>query len=211
MGRPYRLKRRAAEQAATRQRIIDATIALHQERGDAGTTIRAIADRAGVGRVTVYRHFPDERALLSACTGHYLAQNPPPNHEAWREIEDPDARLRTALGEMYAWYGRNERMWARAEADAPTNPILAELLAPFEALLAHIRTILMADRTTGDDATRPLVAAAIGHAIAFGTWRSLVRTQGLDDAAAVALMAHLVAGAAEAHGAPVSLDTAGRQ
>jgi AcrR family transcriptional regulator len=210
MGRTYRLRRRADEQAATRQRIIDATITLHQERGDAGTTISAIADRAGVGRVTVYRHFPDERALLSACTGHYLAQNPPPNPEAWRDIADPDARLRAALGEMYAWYGRTERMWARAEEDAPTNPVLAELLAPFEALLAHIRNLLMEGRTTVDDATRPIMAAAIGHAVAFGTWRSLVRIQGLGDAVAVALMAHLVAGAPEAQGAPVKVGQAGR-
>jgi AcrR family transcriptional regulator len=210
MGRTYRLKRRADEQAATRQRIIDATIALHQERGDVGTTISAIADRAGVGRVTVYRHFPDERALLSACTGHYLAQNPPPTPEAWRDIADPDARLRAALGEMYVWYGRNERMWARAEEDAPTNPVLAELLAPFEALLGQIRNILMEDRTTADDATRPIMAAAIGHAIAFATWRSLVRTHGLDDAAAVALMAHLVAGAPEAQSAPAGLGHASR-
>ena len=198
MARKYQLKRRAEEQAETRQRIVDAAIGLHQERGDAGTTVSAIADRAGVGRVTVYRHFPDERALLSACTGHYLAQNPPPNPEVWREIEAPDARLGAALGEMYAWYRRNETMWARAEEDAPTNPVLAELMAPFDAMLAHIRDLLMEGRGTTDDATRRMVTASIGHAVAFGTWRSLARQQGLGDGEAVALMARLVSCAGSA-------------
>jgi hypothetical protein len=39
---------------------------------------------------------------------------------------------------------------------------------------------------------RALVAAAVGHAVAFATWRSLVREQGLDDAQAVEAMAALV-------------------
>src|SRR5438552_15155801 len=79
MARKYQLKRRAERQEETRQRIVEATIALHQTVGGAGATISAIAARAGVERPTVYRHFPDERALLTACTGHYLALNPPPD------------------------------------------------------------------------------------------------------------------------------------
>ena len=61
MGRSYQLKRRAERQDETRQRIIEATIELHQTVGPAATTVTDIAQRAGVGRVTVYRHFPDER------------------------------------------------------------------------------------------------------------------------------------------------------
>ena len=52
--------KRAERQQETRRRI-EATIALHEEIGG-GTTITAIAERAGVSRLTVYRHFPDERA-----------------------------------------------------------------------------------------------------------------------------------------------------
>ena len=54
---------------------------LHQALGPAKTTISAIAERAGVQRLTVYRHFPDERALLSACSSHYVVANPPPDPE----------------------------------------------------------------------------------------------------------------------------------
>lgn len=190
MARRYKLKQRAKEQAVTRQRIVDATIALHQEVGDAGATVSAIAARAGVGRVTVYRHFPDERALMSACTGHYFAQHPPPDPGAWAEIADPEERLRVALGELYGWYRHNEAMLARGEEDAPTNPVLADLMTPFRSHLATIREVLLADRKLTGDAGRP-VRAAIGLAIAFGTWRSLSREQGLEDGEAVALMLRL--------------------
>lgn len=195
MPRKYKLKQRAEEQAETRQRIVDATIALHQTRGDAGTTIIAIAERAGVGRVTVYRHFPDERALLTACTGHYLAQNPPPDPGAWSAITDPEQRLRSALGQVYGWYRRNEAMLAQAEADAPSNPILADLLAPLQSLIGAMREVLLEGRETSGDTGRQ-VGTAIGLALAFGTWRSLSRDQVLDDAAAAALMLRLVGCAA---------------
>ena len=198
MGRTYQLKQRAENQEATRRRIVDATIALHQSRGDVGTTVSAIAERAGVGRTTVYRHFPDERALLTACTSHYFADNPPPDPSRWADIDDPDARLCTTLEELYAYYRQNETMLARAEEDAPTNPVLAELLAPFNAFQGQVRDLLMVGRDDTDALSRPVVAAAIGHALAFGTWRSLARDQGVDDAVVVALMTRLVDCAPEA-------------
>ena len=44
---------------------------------------------------------------------------------------------------------------------------------------------------------RDAARAAIGHALAFTTWHSLAREQGLDDAQAVELMRGLVAASAE--------------
>lgn len=191
MTRKYEQKQRAALQAETRQRIVEATIALHESLGDAGTTVTAIAQRAGVGRLTVYRHFPDERALLSACTGHYFAMNPPPDPAAWANVGDPCERLRSALCTIYAFYRRTEGMLARAEADAPGNPVLAELLAPLAAFWNAARDDLAA---SWSPAAEPglLATAAIGHALAFTTWRSLVREQGLTDEQVIALMLALV-------------------
>src|SRR5690349_651020 len=94
--RPYELKERARRQAETRRRIIEATAALHREVGPARTTVSEIARRAGVGRVTIYNHFPDDVALLGACSAHFAASHPPPDPGAWVAIEDPDERLHTA-------------------------------------------------------------------------------------------------------------------
>lgn len=121
----------------TRRRIVEAAVALHEAVG-AGTTVSAIAERAGVGRVTVYRHFPDECALLSACTGHYFAANPPPDPAAWADITDPEAGLRVTLDAHYGYYQRTEGRLTRAEEGASANPVLAELLAPHAARQAAV-------------------------------------------------------------------------
>ena len=71
MKRRYELKERARRQAETKQRIVEAAVALHTSVGPARTTISAIAERAGVERHTVYAHFPDERTLFRACSTHW--------------------------------------------------------------------------------------------------------------------------------------------
>src|SRR5688500_9423780 len=98
--RPYRQKVRAEQQAETRRRIIEAAVALHLERGPAQTSINAIAERAGVNRVTVYRHFPDARTLLEACSAHARELNPPPDLNRWRRIDDPRQRTEAGLTQL---------------------------------------------------------------------------------------------------------------
>ncbi len=191
MPRKYELRRRAERQAETRRRIVEAAVALHEAVGGSRTTISDIAERAGVERATVYRHFPDERALFTACTGHYLAQHPPPDPAPWQEIVDPEARLRMGLTEVYAYHRRTERMADRTERDVADLPILREMLEPAVAHSARIRDALAADWPS-PEGRRALVVAAVGHAITFSTWRSLVREQGLDDAQAVAVMVAMV-------------------
>src|SRR3954466_14092231 len=102
--RPYRMKRRAELEEQTRRRITESAVALHEELGPAQTSISAIAERAGVRRSTVYRHFPDEDALFDACSSHWRAANPPPDPRTWSSSEDPAERMRTALRELYAFY-----------------------------------------------------------------------------------------------------------
>ena len=81
--RKYEKKRRAELEAETRRRITEAAVELHGTVGPARTSISAIAERAGVRRSTVYRHFPDEAALIDACSSHWAAANPVPDMAAW--------------------------------------------------------------------------------------------------------------------------------
>jgi AcrR family transcriptional regulator len=191
MPRKYELRQRAEREAETRQRIVEATVALHEEVGGLSASISAIAERAGVTRATVYRHFPDERSLLTACTGHYSAANPPPDPTSWREIADPAVRLRTALAAICAYYRGTEAMSDRASRDMREMPVLREVLAPALAYWESVRDLLAAGWPAPAERL-PLVRAAIGHAIAFGTWRSLVREQGLTDEQAIAVMVAMV-------------------
>lgn len=167
---------------------------LHELVGPAQTTVSAIAERAGVQRATVYRHFPDEEALVDACSAHWLASNAPPDPAKWAAISDPDERLRVALSELYAWFEQTEPMTEKLYRDAPLVPaIAARMQARAEGLEAMTELLLQGRRQRG--ARRMRVRAAIGHAIGFGTWRSLVREQSLGREDAIALMAKLVAAA----------------
>jgi AcrR family transcriptional regulator len=188
--RKYEKKRRAEKESETRGRIVEAVYALHGEIGPARTTIKAIAERAGVERLTVYRHFADEGAIFAACDAHFRSETPPPDPAAWADIVDPAERLRAALVAFYGFYRRGENMIANAERDAVGLPALAVLMAPRGAILAAVREDLLAAWAVRDRA-RTRLAAAIAHALRFDTWRSLVRVEGLEDAEAAQLMVDL--------------------
>jgi AcrR family transcriptional regulator len=195
--RPYRMTKRAENEEETRLRITESAVALHEEVGPARTTISAIADHAGVRRSTVYRHFPTEEALFAACSSHWRAANPAPDPSGWAAIDDPAERTETVLRELYAFYGRTGRMYTSLLRDELLVASVERNLRAFHAYLRAAEDLLMAGRgLRGRRASR--TRAAIGHALSFETWRSLTRERGLLADDAVALMAALVAGAADA-------------
>jgi AcrR family transcriptional regulator len=198
--RRYELKERARRQEETRQRIVDATVGLHREVGPAKTTVTEVARRAGVSRLTVYKHFPSETDLFGACAAQFGAESPPPDPATWAAIGDPDERLRTALGEQYAWFRANESMLAHVMRDAALLPELAEVLGSEEELRYEqaLRDALLAGRGLRG-ARRRRVAAAIGLALAFSSWQHLVRVEEVDDDPAIV---DLMAGAVAAASAP---------
>ena len=191
--RPYKKKRRAELEAETRRHITEAAVALHGTVGPARTSISAIAERAGVRRSTVYRHFPDEEALFAACSSHWEEQNPPPDLGEWAAVRSPDERLRRALGELYAYYSRTHDMLENLYRDERTMPTVGRRFAAFHGYLAAARDTLLRGHVARGR-RRDELRAAIGHALAFSTWRSLTQDQDLDDEQASALMRELVAG-----------------
>ena len=181
--RPYRLARRAERQAQTRQRIVEAAVDLHTTVGPATTSISAIAKHAGVERHTVYAHFPDETALFEACSSHWVDANPFPDVAAWLEIADPGERVRRALRDVYGWYEGVEEALVLFVRDGDVFPSWGEA--------RRRRLAELADLLARDLPRRKAVRAAVGHAVEFETWRSLVRTQGLSNRAAAEAMARL--------------------
>jgi AcrR family transcriptional regulator len=192
--RQYRMKRRAEQEAQTRLRITESAVALHGTLGPARTSVSAVAEHAGVRRSTVYRHFPDERALFGACSAHWAAANPPPDMAAWSAIGDPGERLDVALAELYAYYRRTADMLDRLLRDEAAVPVVGELMGAFRTLLAAATDTLMRGRRLRGKA-RDRTRAAVGHALAFTTWQDLTGPQGLDDATAADLASRLVAAA----------------
>jgi AcrR family transcriptional regulator len=190
--RPYHQQRRLEQQERTRLRITESAVALHGTLGPARTTMSAIAAHAGVRRSTVYRHFTDEAALFDACTAHWAAANPPPELAAWAKIVAPGERLRVALGELHGYYAQTERMLDNLFRDESIVPLVAERFEAFRGYLAMAQETLMEGRTLRG-AARRRTRGAVGHAIAFSTWKSLVREHGVSGADAVTLLCALVA------------------
>lgn len=188
--RRYRKKERARQEAETQLRITEAVIGLHRTVGPARTTVKEVAERAGVSRMTVYNHFPTEADLIEACSTHWASQNPLPDPERWRGVADPDRRLRAALGELYGWYRDTEDMMGKVLRDAPIVAPLGELVeARWFGTVARMVEVLAAGRP---DAAAPELRAALRLAVDFATWRTLTGS-GLGDGAAADLAAGIVA------------------
>jgi AcrR family transcriptional regulator len=168
MTRKYELKKRAEKQEETRQRIVEATVDLHRTKGPARTTVSDVARRAGVQRHTVYRHFPDERTLLRACSRHFAEQHPAPKISDWEAIDDPAERLRHGLRETYEWYEVTAEMMASVLRDAEVHEITRETVESGRpALIALMRETL----SGGLRGKRRL--AALELALDFQAWRRL--------------------------------------
>lgn len=190
--RPYRLKKRLESQAQTRQRIVDATVKLHTTIGAARTTISGIAREAGVERLTVYQHFPNADDLFRACVSRGAELWPRPDPASLATIADPEQRLRTALRQFYAYYANPAAGREVVMRDLEAMPAwVGNWLAEQQR---HMARVLSRGWQPCDE---PRLRAALGHAIDFYTFRSLVRQQELSSEQAIELMVRLVKSVAE--------------
>jgi AcrR family transcriptional regulator len=191
MPRKYEMKRRAERVQETHRRITEAAVELHQTVGPARTTVSAIAEKAGVQRHTYYAHFPELKDLYQACMGHYVERNPVPEPSSWADIADAEERLRVALSEVYAYYSGNEAMVSNVLRDAALDPIVQEIMVPFDQYWETVRDVI-ADAFEASGERHEELLGAIALAQDFQTWRTLVRQQELSQDRAVELVVGMV-------------------
>ena len=177
--RRYELRKRADSMLQTRERITEAAMELHTSLGPSRTTISAVAERAGVQRHTVYRHFPTDSDLFAACAGHFYATVPFPEPAG-------------GLDALYAYYERTGDAWEVILRDTHLVEAVREAIPPFLDYLEE--TALALARDGG-----PVALAAARHAVDKHTWQSL---SGIDPAGAVALMTAMLAAARAAPARP---------
>jgi AcrR family transcriptional regulator len=183
------MHRRAEQVDQTRQRIVEATVALHGSVGPASTTIAAIAEAAGVTRLTVYRHFPDDDVLFAACSAHWISGHQLPDPGAWSQIGEPAARLRAGLADLYRFYRAGAGMLTCIYRDFAALPEgQQQALRDQDTLFRDVLTAPFGG--TGDLHRR--LHGLTGHAVSFWTWRSLCLDHGLTDTEAVDAMTGMV-------------------
>jgi len=172
-GREYRMRKRAESFDATRERIVEATAALHYEQGVAATSYVQIAERAGVGPATVYRHFPTLGSLVEACGAHVYEEMQPPLPEnapaIFAGFGTRRQRLERLVAELDAFYERGAVRLGIAARDRDRVPELDAGLRQVETgVEALVREALGAGCSEG--AVRLVTAMAD-----VSVWRSLRR------------------------------------
>jgi AcrR family transcriptional regulator len=104
--RTYRLGRRAEAADETRRRIVEATVRLHAERGIADTSMKDIAERAGVSVGTVYHHFPTYPDAIAACGAHVAEHAPAPTEAIFEGATSRAERVGRLADALFAYYER---------------------------------------------------------------------------------------------------------
>lgn len=151
MPREYKMRKRADDRQKTRERILQATMQLHDEQGVAPVTFADIAKRAGLGQATLYRHFPTLGDLVQACGGHVWQEMRPPTAEAaaavFEGLTGADERLEKLVEEIDAFYQRGAPRLHLAGRDRDLIPALDHFLKAVEAgVAAYVEEALAPSR-----------------------------------------------------------------
>jgi AcrR family transcriptional regulator len=174
--RPYQLKQRAESAEETRRRLIEATFALHSEQGIAATTMKQIAERAGVGVGTVYHHFPTLDDTINACGQMVMATWPPPSEATFAGVPAMKERLRLLARALFAWGDQVALDVVRMDRDR--LPIVRKFIDDEQAHRVELTRAALAPFAIDRDLIR--ISAAL---LDIGVYRSLQRAgQTLDQA-----------------------------
>ena len=183
MPRKYDMSKRTAAVEATRRRIVEATLDLHQEQGILATTWEDVAKRADVALATVYRHFPSLDELVPACGAVTLERLALPTdtdiEQAFGGARPRRERIRTLVDEQFALYTRGDALlWNIRQ----TRSELAGVQEAHDHIEERLGALTAAALDPfGLDAEELAVVRALTD---YGTWRSL-RERGIEGEAAV--------------------------
>ena len=174
--------RRAERVDETRERITEAAVRLHTTVGPSRASIAAIAEAAGVTRLTVYRHFADLDAVYLACMAHWAARHPRPDPEAWRAITDLEPRARRAFEELYGWFGEHTDELDPINRDLAVMPASARARREAGSRAQADAIAYGPARAATDRGPRSRLDLAVArHLVDYATWRSLALDQGLGE------------------------------
>jgi AcrR family transcriptional regulator len=152
----YNLGRRAETSAETRQRLVDATSALHAERGVAAVSLRDVAARANLSVGTAYHHFPTYLDAVRACAAHHAVAAAPPPESILEGLDRLEDRVRLFLRALCGWY--EQHPWLeRIRAERAQFPPVDEAMAAYERAIEQLAR--RAARCSADEA-RTIAALA---------------------------------------------------
>lgn len=90
-----------AHRVQVREAIMDSAWELAAQHGPSSVRMSEIAERAGIGRATLYKYFPDVEAILAAWHHRQITRHLDQLAEVCAKAADPGKRLEAVL-EAYA-------------------------------------------------------------------------------------------------------------
>jgi AcrR family transcriptional regulator len=123
----------------TRERIVESTLALHNELGIKATTWPLIANRAGVPVETVEAYFPTQDDLIMACGQHFLGslRLPPPERaaEIFAGAASEQERVRRLVDTVFGAYEREGAGLETGRRERAQQPLVDQSLEQLDVTL----------------------------------------------------------------------------
>jgi AcrR family transcriptional regulator len=184
--RKYTLGKRTVAIAETRQRIIDATMAIYQEKGISTTSMQDVARRADVAPGTVLNHFPMPDDLVTAVVAHLTAVLSVPGEEIFVGLNTVDQRIAKLVRELAAFYERSNPWYRIHERDREQVKALAEGEARFYGTIDALVKMAL-DPLGTDEKTVAVVTALINPSVL-----GVLRERGFSTEAAAEIVVDLL-------------------
>ncbi|MDS1272357.1 TetR/AcrR family transcriptional regulator [Lipingzhangella sp. LS1_29] len=125
-----------------REAILDSTWTLVHEHGLASVTMSQVAARAGIGRATLYKYFPDIEAIVFACHEREITRHLAHLAELRDQPDDADARLRAVLAAFarisHQQRSRGAELSALLHRDERVSQAQQQLVDLIHGLLAEV-------------------------------------------------------------------------
>jgi AcrR family transcriptional regulator len=170
--RKYTMDKRQAAVEETRQRILEATLSLHSEKGILGTSWQDIAKRADVSVGTVYKHFPSLDELVPACGELMYAITRPPSLEDAPEIfagvSSLEERLEHLISELFDFYERGAS-YIETDFQERQLPMVQEWEAHMRATIEGLVREALLPARPDEDTVR-----AVSALLDFSTFKSFL-------------------------------------
>jgi AcrR family transcriptional regulator len=187
--RKYDMSKRASAAERTRERIVSATLALHDRNGILGTSFDEVARAADVAPGTVRRHFPTRDELVMACGRH-----------VWEDLRLPElGRLEPLFAGARSRRARVERLVDALCASYENGALRLEIaereagsVGALQGFLAHLgeyREGLVREALPGKPPAS--LVRTLSGLTAFATWKAL-RDAGLSPEATRRAMRRVV-------------------
>jgi AcrR family transcriptional regulator len=196
--RTYTQRKRADLTSATRDRVVDAAMAVYFEAGMNGATLTSIAQRADVSRGTILHHFGDADGLFAAVVDRILGSLQLPDEQILDGISDTEQRIRAYVAAMVAFFRRSTPWWQVFQSEMERPAAKAQEAAYYERI-GRLQASALGPELAADSAVQAAVGAVL-YPSTMGSMLWVLESAGTPPDEATRVIEDMVIGFLDVHG-----------